>query len=122
MSIHPTAIVAESARVADSAEIGPYCIVGSDVEIGAGSRLIAHVFTDGPLSVGSDNTFYPYSSIGAAPQDLKYKGERSRVEIGDRNLVREFVTVHRGTEGGGMLTTLGSDILIQAYAHVAHDC
>ena len=122
MPIHPTAIVDPSARIAESADIGPYCIIGPDVEIGAGTRLIAQVFTDGPLTIGENNTFYPYSSIGAAPQDLKYKGERSRVQIGNRNLIREFVTVHRGTEGGGMLTTIGSDVLLQAYAHVAHDC
>ena len=122
MPIHPTAIVDPSARVAESADIGPYCIIGPDVEIGARTRLMAHVFTDGPLTIGEDNTFYPHSSIGAAPQDLKYKGERSRAQIGDRNLVREFVTIHRGTEGGGMLTSIGSDVLLQAYAHVAHDC
>lgn len=122
MPIHETAIVDPSARIAESADIGPYCIIGPDVEIGAGTRLIAQVFTDGPLTIGENNTFYPYSSIGAAPQDLKYKGERSRVQIGNRNLIREFVTVHRGTEGGGMLTTIGSDVLLQAYAHVAHDC
>ncbi len=122
MPIHPTVIVDPSARIAESADIGPYCIIGPDVEIGAGTRLIAQVFTDGPLTIGENNTFYPYSSIGAAPQDLKYKGERSRVQIGNRNLIREFVTVHRGTEGGGMLTTIGSDVLLQAYAHVAHDC
>ncbi len=122
MSVHPTAIVDATARVAESAEIGPYCIIGPDVEIGAGTRLIAHVFTDGPMTIGENNTIYPHVSLGAAPQDLKYKGERSRVTIGNRNLIREFVTVHRGTEGGGMLTSIGSDCLLQAYAHVAHDC
>ena len=81
MPIHPTAIVDPSARVAESADIGPYCIIGPDVEIGARTRLIAQVFTDGPLTIGENNTFYPYSSIGAAPQDLKYKGERSRVQM-----------------------------------------
>src|SRR4051794_7450218 len=122
MPIHPTAIVDPSARIAESADIGAYCIIGANVEIGPGTRLIAQVFTDGPLTIGENNTFYPYSSIGAAPQDLKYKGEHSRVLIGHRNLIREFVTIHRGTEGGGMLTTIGSDVLLQAYAHVAHDC
>jgi UDP-N-acetylglucosamine acyltransferase len=122
MPVHPTAIIDPSAWVAESAEIGPYCIVGPDVEIGAGTRLMAHVFTDGPMTIGENNIIYPHVSLGAAPQDLKYKGERSRVRIGDRNLIREFVTVHRGTEGGGMLTSIGSDCLLQAYAHVAHDC
>jgi UDP-N-acetylglucosamine acyltransferase len=122
MPVHPTAIVDATARVAESAEIGPYCIVGPDVEIGAGTKLMAHVFTDGPMTIGANNTIYPHVSLGAAPQDLKYKGERSCVTIGDRNLIREFVTVHRGTEGGGMITTIGSDVLLQAYTHVAHDC
>jgi len=122
MPVHPTAIVDASARVAGSADIGPYCIVGPEVEIGEGTRLMAHVFTDGPMTIGNNNTIYPHVSLGAAPQDLKYKGEKSRVTIGHRNLIREFVTVHRGTEGGGMITTIGSDVLLQAYTHVAHDC
>lgn len=122
MPVHPTAIVHASARIAESADIGPYCIIAADVSVGERTRMIAHVVTDGPLTIGEDNTFYPYASVGAAPQDLKYKGERSELRIGDRNLVREFVTVHRGTEGGGMVTTIGSDTLLQAYAHVAHDC
>ncbi|MDZ4801058.1 MAG: acyl-ACP--UDP-N-acetylglucosamine O-acyltransferase [Bryobacteraceae bacterium] len=122
MPVHPTAIVDASARVADTADIGPYCIVGPEVEIGEGTRLMAHVFTDGPMTIGDNNTIYPHVSLGAAPQDLKYKGEKSHVTIGHRNLIREFVTVHRGTEGGGMITTIGSDVLLQAYTHVAHDC
>lgn len=122
MPVHPTAVVDPTARVAESADIGPYCIIGPEVEIGAGTRLMAHVFTDGPMTIGENNTVFPHVSLGAAPQDLKYRGERSRVTIGDRNLIREFVTVHRGTEGGRMLTSIGSDCLLQAYAHVAHDC
>ena len=82
---------------------------------------MAHVFVEGPIVIGEDNLFYPYSSVGVAPQDLKYKGERSETRIGDRNPIREFVTIHRGTEGGGMLTTIGADNLLSAYAHVAHD-
>lgn len=121
MPVHPTAIVDPSAHIAESAEVGPYCIIGADVEIGPGSRLLANVYTEGPLTVGENNTFYPYSSIGTAPQDLKYKGERSRTVIGNGNKIREFVTIHRGTEGGGMVTTLGDDNLLQAYSHVAHD-
>jgi UDP-N-acetylglucosamine acyltransferase len=121
MPIHSTAIVDPSARVAASAEIGPYCIVGADVEIGARTTLMAHVFLDGPLVIGEDNVFFPYCSVGAAPQDLKYRGERSSTRIGHRNKIREFVTIHRGTEGGGMLTSLGDDNLLMAYVHVAHD-
>lgn len=121
MSIHPTAIVDPSARVAGSAEIGPYSIVGAEVEIGARTKLMAHVFMEGPLTVGEDNVFFPYCSVGAAPQDLKYRGERSSTRIGHRNKIREFVTIHRGTEGGGMLTSMGDDVLLMAYVHVAHD-
>jgi UDP-N-acetylglucosamine acyltransferase len=122
MPIHPTAIVDPSAKIADSAYIGPYCILGADVEIGARTELKAHVFLEGPLEIGKDNIFYPYSTVGVAPQDLKYQGERSRTRIGHRNRIREFVAIHRGTEGGGMLTSIGNDNLLMAYVHVAHDC
>lgn len=122
MKIHPDARVDPAARIADDAEIGPFCIVGPDVAIGPGTRLLAHVFADGPLTIGAENVFYPYSTVGVEPQDLKYRGERSETRIGDRNRIREFCTIHRGTEGGGGLTSLGDDNLLQAYAHVAHDC
>ncbi|HUS08785.1 MAG TPA: acyl-ACP--UDP-N-acetylglucosamine O-acyltransferase [Bryobacteraceae bacterium] len=121
MAIHPSAIVDPTARVAPDAEIGPFCILGADVNIGGGTRLMAHVYVEGPASIGRENTFYPYSTVGVAPQDLKYKGERSETRIGDRNRIREFVTIHRGTEGGGMLTDIGSDNLLMAYTHIAHD-
>ena len=121
MSIHPTAIVDPQARVAESAEIGPYCILGAEVEIGPRTRLVAHVYMEGPTSVGEDNVFFPYSTAGVAPQDLKYKGERAETRIGDRNRIREFVTIHRGTQGGGLVTSIGSDNLLMAYTHVAHD-
>ena len=121
MPVHPTAVVDPSARIAESAEIGPFCVIGADVEIGARTVLKAHIFAEGPLTIGEDNTFYPYSTVGVAPQDLKYKGERSRTIIGSRNRVREFVTIHRGTEGGGMVTAIGDDNLLMAYVHVAHD-
>jgi UDP-N-acetylglucosamine acyltransferase len=121
MPIHSTAIVDATARVAESAEIGPYCVVGADVEISAGTKLMAHVFMEGPLSIGEENVFFPYCSVGAAPQDLKYRGERSSTRIGHRNKIREFVTIHRGTQGGGMLTSIGDDNLLMAYVHVAHD-
>jgi UDP-N-acetylglucosamine acyltransferase len=121
MPIHPAAIVDPQARVAESADIGPYCIIGADVRIGAGTRLISHVCMEGPLEAGEDNVFFPFSTIGVAPQDLKYKGERSATRIGSRNKIREFVTIHRGTEGGGMWTEIGDDNLLMAYAHIAHD-
>jgi UDP-N-acetylglucosamine acyltransferase len=121
MPIHPTALVDPQARIADSAEIGAYCIIGADVEIGARTRLLAHVYLEGPLTIGEDNAVFPYSTIGVAPQDLKYHGERSRTRIGNRNTIREFVTIHRGTEGGGMLTSIGDDNLVMAQVHVAHD-
>lgn len=122
MAIHPTAVVHPEARIHETAEIGPYCVIGAEVEIGTRTRLLAHVYVEGPIMIGEENVFQPYSSIGSSPQDLKYHGERTETRIGSRNLVREFVTVHRGTEGGGGLTSLGDDNLLQAYAHVAHDC
>src|SRR5436309_3212945 len=121
MPIHPTAIVDPQARIAETAEIGPYSIVGPEVEIGAGTRLMAHVYAEGPARIGEENIFYPYSTVGVAPQDLKYKGERSETRIGNRNKIREFVTIHRGTQGGGMVTRIGDDNLLMAYVHIAHD-
>src|SRR5262249_35430515 len=100
MPIHPTAIVDTSAKIAETAEIGPYCIIGAGVSIAEDTRLLANVYVEGPTWIGDGNIFYPYSSIGAAPQDLKYKGEISETRIGNRNKIREFVTIHRGTEGG----------------------
>jgi UDP-N-acetylglucosamine acyltransferase len=120
-TIHSTAIVSPQAEIASDAEIGPYCIVGDAVSIGPRTRLLAHVFLEGPLSIGSDNLFYPYCSCGVAPQDKKYRGEASETRIGNRNTIREFVTIHRGTEGGGLLTSIGDDNLLMAYVHVAHD-
>jgi UDP-N-acetylglucosamine acyltransferase len=121
MPIHPTAIVDARARVAGSAEIGPYCVVGAEVEIGARTRLMANIYLEGPTWIGEDNVFFPYSTVGVASQDLKYKGERAETRIGHRNRIREFVTIHRGTQGGGLVTSIGSDNLIMVQAHVAHD-
>ena len=121
MPIHPTAIIDASAVVDPSADIGPYSIIGADVHIGARTRVLGHAFIEGPIEIGEDNVFYPYSTVGVAPQDLKYHGERSRTKIGHRNKIREFVTIHRGTEAGGMLTSIGDDNLLMAYTHVAHD-
>ncbi len=122
MPIHSTAIVDPRASIHPEADIGPYCILQGEVSIGARTRLMAHAFLEGPLTVGEDNTFFPYCSIGAAPQDMKYKGERSETRIGNGNRIREFVTIHRGTEGGGLVTSLGDGNLLLAYVHVAHDC
>jgi UDP-N-acetylglucosamine acyltransferase len=121
MPIHPTAIVDPRARIAEDADIGPYCIVGADVEIGARTRLMAHLYFEGPTVIGEDNIFYPFGSIGVASQDLKYKGERAETRIGNRNRIRECVTIHRGTQGGGLVTSIGDDNLLMAYTHVAHD-
>ena len=121
MPIHPTAIVDARARIAESAEIGPYCVVGADVEIGARTRLMANLSLEGPTWIGDDNIFFPYSTVGVASQDLKYKGERAETRIGDRNRIREFVTIHRGTQGGGLVTSIGHDNLLMTHTHVAHD-
>ena len=122
MPVHPTAIVDASATIDETADIGPFCVIGAEVEIGPRTRLIANLFLEGPLTIGADNVFYPFSSIGVASQDQKYKGERSFTRIGDRNSIREFVTIHRGTEGGGLHTVIGNDCLLMTYTHVAHDC
>ncbi|MDZ7638669.1 MAG: acyl-ACP--UDP-N-acetylglucosamine O-acyltransferase [Bryobacterales bacterium] len=121
MPIHPTALVDASARIAVTADIGPFCVIGPDVDIAAGTRLMANIYIEGPTWIGEDNLFYPYSTVGVASQDLKYKGERAETRIGARNRIREFVTIHRGTEGGGALTRIGDDNLLMAYTHVAHD-
>jgi UDP-N-acetylglucosamine acyltransferase len=121
MAIHPTALIDTQARIAETAEIGPYCIVGANVEIGARTRLMAHVYLEGKAFIGEDNLVYPYTTIGVASQDLKYKGEPAEARIGDRNTIREFVTINRGTEGGGLITELGDDNLVMAYAHIGHD-
>jgi UDP-N-acetylglucosamine acyltransferase len=122
MPVHPTAIVDPAACVHETAVIGPYCIIGPEVEIGARTRLMANLFIEGPAVIGEDNTFFPYSTVGVASQDMKYKGERAHTRIGSRNSIREFVTIHRGTEGGGLLTEIGDDNLLMTYSHVAHDC
>ena len=121
MGIHPTAIVDVKAEISSEAEIGPYCIIGPGVTVGPRTRLIAHVYLEGKLTIGQDNTFYPYCSCGVTPQDKKYKGEASETRIGDDNSIREFVTINRGTEGGGMITSIGDHNLLMAYVHVAHD-
>ncbi len=121
-SIHPTAIIDPKAELGENVEIGPYCVVGPYVEIGSGSRLLNHVTITGPTTIGVDNTVYPFSVIGADPQDLKFRGEDAPCAVGDRNVIREHVTIHRGTRTGGGITRVGSDNLIMVAAHIAHDC
>ena len=120
--VHPTAIIDSRAKVPDSCQIGAYCVIGADVELGENCRLRPHVTIEGPAKIGHDNSFFPYAAIGMAPQDVTYNGEATRLEIGDHNEIRECVTINRGTVKGGGLTKLGSHLLIMAYAHVGHDC
>ena len=122
MTIHPTAIVAAGARIAPDATIGPWCSIGPDAEIGAGATLVSHVVVDGHSTVGAGATLYPFCTVGLAPQDLKYKGEPTRCEIGPRTQIREHCTVHRGTVTGTGVTRVGADCLLMAVVHVAHDC
>lgn len=122
MSIHPTAILDAAARIPSSCRIGPYCVIGADVEMGEHCELVSHVVLGGPLRLGSHNRIFPFASVGLEPQDLKFQGEKTRLEMGDHNIIREFATLHRGTPGGGGITRIGSHTLIMAYAHVAHDC
>lgn len=121
-NIHPTAIVSDSAKIGADVKIGPYSVVGADVTLGDNVELKSHVVVEGHTSVGAGTLIFPFSSIGHQPQDLKYHGEPSRLEIGERNVIREHVTMNPGTEGGGMLTKVGNECLIMVGAHVAHDC
>lgn len=120
--IHPTAEIDPDARVADGVDVGAWSIIGAGVEIGEDTRIGSHVVISGPTRIGKDNRIFQFNSIGDVPQDKKYSGEVSRLEIGDGNLIREFCTFNRGTDGGGGVTRIGSDNWIMAYVHVAHDC
>ncbi len=120
--IHPTAVVDSSAEIGPQCEIGPYCVVGPHVRMGKGNKLKSHVVIDGHTTIGDDNVFSPFAYIGAEPADLKYKGEASRLEIGNRNKIRESTSLHIGTEGGGGVTKVGDDNLLMAYVHLGHDC
>jgi len=120
--VDPLARVAPGARLEPGVRVGPFCVVGAGVRLGRGTVLESHVVIDGDTRVGEHNRFFPFASIGLVPQDLKYRGEHTRVEIGDRNVFREGSTVHRGTAGGGGLTRIGSANLFMAQVHVAHDC
>ncbi|MBE9554657.1 MAG: acyl-ACP--UDP-N-acetylglucosamine O-acyltransferase [Proteobacteria bacterium] len=121
-SIHETAIVDAAAKIGPDVSIGPYCVVGSDVALGDGVVLKAHVVVDGLTKIGEGTQIYPFASIGLPPQDLKYAGEKSTLIIGRNNVIREYVTMNPGTEGGGMETRVGDNGLFMIGAHVAHDC
>ena len=120
--IHSTAIISDRANIADDVEIGPYSVVGDDVEIGAGTRIGSHVVISGPTTIGQDNHIYQFASVGDDPQDKKYADEPTRLIIGDRNTIREYCTLSRGTVQDQGLTQLGDDNWIMAYVHIAHDC
>lgn len=120
--IDSRAVVDKNAKIADNVRIGPFSIIGADVQIGSGTVIGSHVVIKGPISIGKDNRIYQFSSIGEDPQDRKYANEVTRLEIGDRNTIREFVTMHRGTQQDHSLTKIGNDNLFMAYTHVAHDC
>lgn len=121
-TIHPTAIIDPSAKLGAGVSVGAYSVIGADVEIGDNSWIGPHVVINGPTTIGCDNKIHQFASIGDAPQDLKYAGEPTRLVIGDRNTIRECVTINRGTVSGGGLTKVGSDNLLMAYIHIAHDC
>jgi UDP-N-acetylglucosamine acyltransferase len=121
MKAHPTAIVHPHAQVAGGVSIGPYSLIGENVELGEGTEVMSHVVIDGRTRIGKNNRIFPWASIGLAPQDLKYSGEPTRLEIGDDNTLREFLTIHRGTGKNGV-TRIGNHTLLMAYAHIAHDC
>lgn len=121
MSVHPSAIVAPGAVVPESCTVGPYCTIGAEVMLGEECVLVSHVVLDGRTKIGAKNTIYPFTSIGVAPQDLKYAGEPTETVVGDGNTIRECVTVSRGTVKGGGVTRVGSHNLLMAYAHVGHD-
>jgi UDP-N-acetylglucosamine acyltransferase len=121
VSIHPTAIIAEGAQIPASCTVGPYCTVGAHVVLGEECELVSHVVLDGHLTMGRGNKVFSFACLGIAPQDLKYAGEATRLEIGDNNSIREYVTISRGTAGGGGVTRIGSGCLIMAYTHIGHD-
>jgi UDP-N-acetylglucosamine acyltransferase len=121
VSIHPTAIVAPTACIPQSCNVGPYCTIGPEVSLGEDCDLVSHVVLDGKTSLGARNRVYSFACLGVAPQDLKYRGEPTALEMGDDNTIREYVTISRGTKGGGGTTRVGSHCLIMAYTHVGHD-
>jgi UDP-N-acetylglucosamine acyltransferase len=121
-NIHPTALVAPEAELDPSVEVGAYAVIGPGVQVGANTRIGPHAVLQGPTRIGADNQIFQFASVGSAPQDKKYRGEPTRLEIGDRNVIRECVTLNRGTTKDAGVTTIGDDNLFMAYTHVAHDC
>lgn len=122
MSVHPSAVIHPGAKLGEGVEIGPFCVIGDEVEIGAGTRIDSHVVIHGPTRIGRDNRIHSFAAIGGEPQDKKFRGERCELVIGDRNLIREFVTINRGTADDAGMTSIGDDNWIMAYVHIAHDC
>ena len=120
--IHPTAIIASGAELDSSVEVGPYTVIGPHVRVGAGTKIGPHCVIEGHTSIGENNHIFQFSSLGAIPQDKKYKGQPCELRIGNRNTIREFCTFNIGTEEDGALTSLGDDNWIMAYVHLAHDC
>lgn len=120
--IHPSSVIEDGAIIGANVHIGPFCYIGADVEIGEGTELKSHIVINGHTKIGRDNVIFQFASIGEINQDLKYQGEPTRVEIGDRNRIRESVTIHRGTTQGGSLTKVGDDNLLMVNVHIAHDC
>ena len=121
-NIHSTAIVSSKAELGNNIYIGPYCIINENVKINDNCKFLANVYMEGNTTVGTNCTFYPFSSIGTKPQDLKYKGEKSELTIGNNNTIREHVTINPGTSGGGLITSIGNNCLLMVGCHVAHDC
>lgn len=121
-NIHPTAVIEDGAEIGEGSTIGPFCVIGPQVRLGGGANLHSHVVISGDTKIGDGATMFPFASIGNPPQDLKYRGEASRLEIGDNVLIREHVTINPGTEGGGLLTKVGDNCLFMVGAHIAHDC
>jgi UDP-N-acetylglucosamine acyltransferase len=122
MNIHSTAIVDPSAKIPASCKIGPYCTVGAGVEMGENCELVSHAVLNGPTRLGTNNKIYPFAAVGTDPQDVTFADEVTRLEMGDHNVIREYVTINRGTAKGGGVTRIGSHVLIMAYAHIGHDC
>ena len=120
--IHKTAIIDSEAKISENVKIGPYTVIGPNVEIGQGTVIQSHVNITGQTKIGKNNIIYPFASIGNDPQDLKFQGEETRLEIGDNNKIREYVTINPGTKGGGGLTKVGNNCLFMVSAHIAHDC
>lgn len=120
--LHPTAIIDPRAELDSGVEVGPYCVIGAGVKIGRGSKLQSHAAIQGRTTLGEDNVVFPFATVGSVPQDLKYQGEPSELVIGNRNTIREYVSLNPGTAGGGMITRVGDQNLLMMYCHIAHDC